>query len=274
MACAALVAGCGDGGSGGSPAGEARATARPAQEKVIRTEDSQEQARLKLGQLGLTYSPDGFVLSAFRGHVVAVRGYLDAGMNINVTSATVGKECRLRSEFRSAVWSDERVSTPLADDVTAVEMAVYGKGQSVVLLLLERRAKPGLQVVCAAAYVGDPAILAPIVKAYKEAQDPSDPYWESPIMANAAMQSGKVESLKCLLDAGYNPVLALQTAVSQKKPPFVKYLLGQRSELRIKDKVLNTELEAARILADVAESDEERGATKEIVDLLVAAGAR
>ena len=112
------------------------------------------------------------------------------------------------------------------------------------------------------------------MKAYKAAQDPTSPHWAPPIMAVAAMQSGKIESMKCLLDCGFNSVLALQTAVNHNKPAFIEYLLSQREKLRIKAEVLNLELETPRAPAEVVDTDEDRGAAKKIVELLVASGAR
>ena len=88
------------------------------------------------------------------------------------------------------------------------------------------------------------------------------------------MQSGKIESMKCLLDCGFNSVLAFQTAVNHTQPAFVEYLLSQREKLRIKVEDLNLELEVAKSTAEVADTDEARGAAKKIVELLVASGAR
>ena len=81
------------------------------------------------------------------------------GMAIDATSDMVGGQSQARSDFRATVWRDDRVATPLGEATTAIEMAVYGKSDPVVRLLLERGAKPSMQAACAAAFIGNADML-------------------------------------------------------------------------------------------------------------------
>ena len=207
--------------------------------------NSQESARLKLGQMNVKYSEDSFVERVRDGDLLAVKLFLQSGMNPNASNK---------------------------DGESALGVAArFGRGEVVQALLAQgadlnsRDHKYGATPLIWASVNGFTGIVKSLLEKGADANTPDSKNGMTPLMSAAA--GGKAEVIKVLLDKG----AAINATDQDNRTPLmwaanyghlgaIKVLLEKGADLKVVDKkggitalgitALNGKTGAAKLLVE------------------------
>ena len=175
--------------------------------------NSPEEARLKLAQLSVEYSPANFVLYAAKGDTTVTKLFLEAGIDVNSGVSDQGWRSTLLWAVRKTPCYAGGVSFNDFGPVTALEAARMGGHGEGTTLLLNHKAKVGKETLAAAAFLGDKASLSAVVAAWKTQPEAAKHDWtKEDTTGFAAIVSPKPEAVRTLLDVGYDAPSMLRLA--------------------------------------------------------------
>lgn len=167
-----------------------------------------ERARMKLGQMGVEYTPHAFLESAKRGDVHAVTLFLQAGMDPNVRD-------------RTGVAPGDFIQ----DDTALAHAARNGQG-ALVDLLLAHGAAPDSGLVPAAVY-GDATIMGRLLAVRPRAGDAGTASRNRAVTGDDRVMNGLQSSLgEFRTERGAPAAIALWSAVMTDHPDIVRLLIG------------------------------------------------
>jgi len=251
----AATCGCGNGNVSGKDGSNGNQADR--KRDVV---NSPEEARLKLAQLSVEYSPTQFVLHAAKGDTTVIKLFIEAGIDVN--SSMSAQE--LRSVLLEAVKKTRRFSGRVSFEdfgsVTALEAALLGSGGKGANLLLNHKANVGRESLAAAAFLGNKALLGAVVTEWRSQPEAAKYDWtKEGTTGFAALASPEPEAANTLVNVGYDAPSMLRLATANCQFNTIELLLkgGGLSGSQVQDEIayldgyLEKLLKHAKAIADI-----------------------